>query len=135
MHAHNFRMSKRSEAHDKFCREIAPRLAIAVQESGRKQVDIAKDIGVSKSGLSQWLDTGKISSSQIPAFAKATGVSVEWLMTGAEPLSKEDAAWLAKIKRLPEAKRRDIQSYVDVSLITAREHDETTTENDHASNG
>ena len=129
---HNFGMPKRSESHDKFCREIAPRLVLAVRESGRDQVDIARDLGVSKSAVSQWLDTGKIANHQIPLFARATGVSVEWLMTGAEPLSKEDAAWLAKLKRLPESKRRDVQSYVDVSLVAAREPDEPESENTHA---
>jgi len=133
--AHNFRMSKRSESHDKFCREIAPRLAIAVKESGREQVEIARALGVSKSAVSQWLDTGKIASSQIPLFAKATGVSVEWLMTGADLITREDAAWLAKLKKLPESKRRDVQSYVDVSLVAARDDDETAPENNHASNG
>ena len=130
--AHNFGMSKRSEAHDRFCREIAPRLVLAVRESRREQVDIAREIGVSKSAVSQWLDTGKIASSQIPLFAKATGVSVQWLMTGSEPLTKEDLTWLEKLKQLPESKRRDVQSYVDVSLIAARQPDEDEPENSHA---
>lgn len=121
--AHNYGMAKRSDKHAQFCRELAPRLVIAMRESKLEQAEVARQMGVSRSAVTQWLESGKIQAAQIPGFASATGVSVEWLMTGKGGISPQDKAWLDKLHKLPESEQRRIQSFTDALHITAPHED------------
>lgn len=70
---------------------LAPheRIAWAVEHSQRTLVSLAEEIGCSHAALSQWA-TGRtrlenVKVGLISAFAAATGVRLEWLLSGEEP--------------------------------------------------
>lgn len=62
----------------------AERIALAIQRSGKKNGQIAAEIGVTPSSVSQWRSglTKSIKPENLAALAKATGASMLWLATG-----------------------------------------------------
>lgn len=61
---------------------LALRIRQAIKLSGRSQADIARDLGVTPQSLTRWVGGGYIDKQRIPAFCRACGVDVGWLVTG-----------------------------------------------------
>jgi transcriptional regulator with XRE-family HTH domain len=65
------------------------RIAWAIEQSGRRLEDIAADVGCTHATLSQWqrghtnMDHAKVG--YLIAFARTTGVNLDWLLTGNGP--------------------------------------------------
>lgn len=67
----------------------AERVAWALDHCGRSASEVAHDMGCTHSTLSQWrhgkTNLHKCKAELLLAFARATGVSVDWLLTGDGP--------------------------------------------------
>lgn len=71
------------------------RIREAVEASGKKKKEIAKECGVSPPSISQWItgETKNIKPDNLFALSRATGYSAEWLATGrGEKLIRVDEA-------------------------------------------
>ena len=62
--------------------ELASRIHEAKEYCGRSQRQIALDVGVTAQSATKWFKWGYIDKSNIPAFCRATGTSIEWFLTG-----------------------------------------------------
>ena len=63
------------------------RLAKAIEASGKKKVQIARECGVSASAVTQWLsgESKSLKPESVYALAEATGFNAEWLAMGTGP--------------------------------------------------
>ncbi|MCF7532007.1 LexA family protein [Pseudomonas petrae] len=63
------------------------RIVKAIQASGKKKVEIARECGVSASAVTQWVtgESKNLRPESIYALAKATGFRAEWLAMGQGP--------------------------------------------------
>ena len=65
------------------------RVRWAIDHSQRTMQDIGAEIGCTHSALSQWANdhtnVENVKAALLTAFARATGVNVEWLLTGDGP--------------------------------------------------
>ena len=62
--------------------EQAARIRAAMDSSGRSQRQIALEVGVSAQAATKWRAMGHMDKSNIPAFCRACGISIEWFLTG-----------------------------------------------------
>lgn len=69
------------------------RIALAIRHCGKQKGVVARESGITPGALSQWLsnDTQSQKPENLAAFAKSTGVRLEWLATG-------DGAMLAPVQ-------------------------------------
>lgn len=65
---------------------VATRLRVAMKEAGVANTTLAEAAGVSIQAVSGWLRTGKIARERIPVVAATVRCSVDWLLTGNEPI-------------------------------------------------
>lgn len=76
---------------------LADRLRVALQHANKSQSQVAAEIGVSTSAVSQWM-TGSVQglrAGTASALEKATGCRAEWLVTGNGPKFVDDTQGVA----------------------------------------
>ena len=64
--------------------EIITRLRCAMKQSGINQAKLAKAVGITPQAVGRWFKNNVIGKDSLILAAKATGVSVGWLLTGEE---------------------------------------------------
>ena len=97
------------------------RLKEALQASGMNHAALATAVGVTPQAVSRWFKHGMIARSRLVAVASALGVSVEWLLTGAErPPAAED---LTQLQQLYSATSAEIRQLIDTVLQRAHQGD------------
>ncbi|WP_299733892.1 XRE family transcriptional regulator [uncultured Endozoicomonas sp.] len=69
--------------------DIAHRISVAIERSGKSQRKVAIEIGVTPQAITKWLKTGNISRESLDGLAKATGVSASWLLSGIGSMDRE----------------------------------------------
>lgn len=80
---------------DKIGKNIASRLKTLM----KGQAWLAEQVGVSVNAVSKWTKTGKIARENVPAVAKALGLSVDELIGGDAPAKVTNGAG-SKLERL-----------------------------------
>lgn len=69
---------------------IGARIRAALKIGGINQSKLAKITGVTAQAVGQWIKNSRVDKRHLPVIAKATGVRVEWLLSGEGPaLSSE----------------------------------------------
>lgn len=109
---------KRSEDQIQYAAELAERLKEAIHQSGLTQIQVARDMGVTRAAVNQWLRTGQIQAANLVRFAEITDCDIAWLMSGVRATSL-GGSWMSVIEQLPEADRERIKDYVDVLSMAA----------------
>lgn len=61
--------------------ELQERLNKSLRESGMKPIDVARKLGMNKSGVARWF-THKVPEKHLPVLADMFNVDLEWLATG-----------------------------------------------------
>ncbi len=86
---------------------IAARIRQAIECSGKKQVEVAKLMQVSRQCVQGWVRTGRIAKPHLSRLAEVLNVSLEWLIHGNVPM-----------KALPARPRRFVPllSWADLAL-------------------
>jgi predicted transcriptional regulator len=96
--------------------EMKKRVQLAIEQSGKTQVQIADDVGVTQQTVHQWVaefaDKGTLPRhNKLDKFCASTGVAKTWLVSGIGEM-KPDAAKLAICKaiegKLHTAKMSDL---------------------------
>lgn len=77
--------------------ELGTRIAKAIGQSGKKQVEFARELGVPPSNLSRWIN-GDVAPSYeyIIKIGNIAGVPLDWLLEGGEPLQVAEGRTLYK---------------------------------------
>ena len=95
-------------------RSIASRIALAVERSGKKHVEIATEIGVARPQISMWCSGKRVPELQnLLALAEVLGVSAGWLIDGDRPdqiMDDAERELLADWRQVPVASRDPIRS-------------------------
>lgn len=98
--------------------ERAERIRSAIKNSGLKQSDIAKQVGVSPQAVYGWMNTGKISNQTLAALAKLLNTDFQWLAGGGERKSNVVSAF--KVRAVEDSdhdpNREIMVKMVDVEL-------------------
>ena len=96
---------------------VNARLKEARKASGLSNAELANTIGVTVQAVSKWLNKGGISQQRLPAVARVLGVSLEWLLTGADrPPATED---LTQLQQLYTAASAEVRKLIDTVLQRA----------------
>jgi transcriptional regulator with XRE-family HTH domain len=96
---------------------VNARLKEALKAGGMSNADLANAIGVTVQAVSKWLKKGGISQQRLPTVARVLGVSLEWLLTGADrPPTTED---LTQLQQLYTAASAEVRKLIDTVLQRA----------------
>lgn len=88
--------------------DLRARIAQAIKTSGKKQKEIAAEVGVTPQAITKWLKSGTISTESLEKFASATGVNLVWLITGKENqevdviATNSEGAWAIEAKAVKD---------------------------------
>ena len=79
---------------------FSDRLAFALERAGKKPVDLAKSLQISRAAVSQLLSgaSKSMKPEHLVAAARYLGVRIEWLATGEEPMQSRSLS--ARHRRL-----------------------------------
>jgi hypothetical protein len=91
---------------------IAARIRQAIEGSGKKQVEVAKLMQVSRQCVQGWVRTGRIAKPHLSRLAEVLNVSLEWLIHGDAPM-----------RALPARPRRFVPllSWADLRVLSNSE--------------
>ena len=76
---------------------LAARIKQEMDARGKKQTELAELFGLSANAVSKWIKSGKIGRDRIPVIARFLGVTMEWLLTGREPKTLQDARYIPPV--------------------------------------
>lgn len=112
--------------------ELASRLRLAFDVTGKSQAAIAAALDVSPQGVGKWLQTGAIARSRIPALCEALDISLVWFLTGTGPMqpyngtlldsrgiSPEEWEVVEKYRSLDKVNRDHAKAVVDAFVFKA----------------
>lgn len=89
------------------------------------QSDMARIAGVSRSAANRWFTRGSISKDAATAIAQATGVSLQWILTGEElasyDLNEEERALIDTYRAMPPLEQRNMVSAFQMRLQQLKE--------------
>lgn len=111
--AHNLGMGDQAEKQAAYAEALAPRVREAIDGCNKTQAEVARQMGVSRSAVWQWMHTGQVDNYRLVELAEVTGVDVRWLMTGKGDRSSEAADIAQRISRLTPERRRQIRAFTD----------------------
>ncbi len=84
------------------------------------QSDMARIAGVSRSAANRWFTRGSISKDAAAAIAEATGVSLQWILTGQElasyDLTEEERVLIDTYRSMPPIEQRNMVSAFQMRL-------------------
>lgn len=98
---------------------LRERMRYAWQQSGKSQIEIAKDCNVSREAVSQWVATEQKKSTNpeytnLVIFAQSTGYNLNWLLTGEPPQKKNGFEGNTDSDRAKELDVENLLKAVDI---------------------
>lgn len=89
------------------------------------QSEIARIAGVSRSAANRWFTRGSISKDAAAAIAEATGVTLQWILTGQEvetyDLNEEERMLIDMYREMPPLEQRNMVSAFQMRLQQLKE--------------
>lgn len=104
---------------------VSDRLKELMVSKHLTQSDMARIAGVSRSAANRWFTRGSISKDAATAIAHATGVTLQWILTGQEvetyDLNEEERALIDTYRAMPPLERRNMVSAFQMRLQQLKE--------------
>jgi len=104
---------------------VAARLRELMLSKNLTQSDMARIAGVSRSAANRWFTRGSISKDAAAAIAEATGVSLQWILTGQElasyDLNEEERLLIDTYRSMPPIEQRNMVSAFQMRLQQLRD--------------
>ncbi|HHT0302099.1 helix-turn-helix domain-containing protein [Raoultella planticola] len=104
---------------------VVTRLRELMLNKNLTQSDMARIAGVSRSAANRWFTRGSISKDAATAIAQATGVSLQWILTGEElasyDLNEEERALIDTYRAMPPLEQRNMVSAFQMRLQQLKE--------------
>lgn len=104
---------------------VVTRLRELMLNKNLTQSDMARIAGVSRSAANRWFTRGSISKDAAAAIAQATGVSLQWILTGEElasyDLNEEERALIDTYRAMPPLEQRNMVSAFQMRLQQLKE--------------
>lgn len=104
---------------------VAARLRELMESKHLTQSDMARIAGVSRSAANRWFTRGSISKDAAAAIAGATGVTLQWILTGQEvetyDLNEEERALIDTYRAMPPIERRNMVGAFQMRLQQLKE--------------
>ena len=107
---------KRTEKQIKYAAELGDRLRAALGRAELSQNELARQMGVTRAAVNQWIQNGQIHATNLMKFAEITQCDIKWLMSGKGSM-RPGESWMDLIDTLDPEDQARVRAYIE--MVTA----------------